>query len=145
MWTEWLETVDKYEVPRAALYENIVVPSTDSIRQTHLFRQLAENNKHTLSCGPTGTGKTVNISLFLQKNAPDNFQAQFINFSAQTHVNQLQDTIDGKLEKRRRGVYGPPAGKKMVIFVDDLNMPQKEFFGAQPPLELIRQWMDHKG
>jgi hypothetical protein len=36
----------------------------------------------------------------------------------------LQDIIDGRLEKQHRGVYGPPAGKHMAAFVDDLNMPQ---------------------
>uniref|UniRef100_A0A8C7H2S6 Dynein axonemal heavy chain 1 n=1 Tax=Oncorhynchus kisutch TaxID=8019 RepID=A0A8C7H2S6_ONCKI len=98
-----------------------------------------------LCIGPTGTGKTLTMSDKLLKNMPAEYITHFLMFSARTSANQTQDYIDSKLDKRRKGVFGPPLGKYFIFFIDDLNMPILETYGAQPPIELLRQWMDHGG
>lgn len=30
-----------------------------------------------------------------------------------------------------------------MTFLDDFNMPAKDQFGSQPPLELIKLWLDY--
>lgn len=42
--------------------------------------------------------------------------------------------------RKRHNVFAPEQNKeKLVIFIDELNMPVKEKYGCQPPLELLRQ------
>jgi dynein heavy chain len=42
------------------------------------------------------------------------------------------DVIESRLEKqkRRKGIYGPVMGTTNIVFIDDLNMPKKEKYGA---------------
>jgi dynein heavy chain, axonemal len=54
-----------------------------------------------------------------------------------------QNTIEGRLEKRSKGVFAPVGGKRMIAFIDDLNMPMKSPFGFIPPLELLKLWIDN--
>jgi dynein heavy chain, axonemal len=141
----WEESNKNFTVDAKAQYHEIMIPTGDSARNIYFLKLLVCNEKHVLNCGPTGTGKSLNINQLLTKELGDEYQYIAMVFSAQSGCNQTQDTIDGKLDKLRKGVYGPPIGKKCIIFVDDMNMPKKEEFGAQPPIELIRQYLDHKG
>jgi hypothetical protein len=114
-------------------------------RYKFILNTLVCQHRPALFVGPTGTGKSVYIKSHLQSGLPAEFLQMNLTFSAQTSANMTQDIVDGNLDKRRKGVYGPPVGHRMVVFVDDLNMPQVEVYGAQPPIELLRQWMDHGG
>ena len=98
-----------------------------------------------LLTGPTGTGKTVNIINELNINYFNDTCTNLITaFSGQTTCNQVQRAIENKMSSRRgKGRFGPEDRKdKIVIFIDDLNMPAKEKYQAQPPIEILRQWMD---
>ena len=74
-----------------------------------------------------------------------NYVPVFVNFSAQTSSMRTQEMIESKLEKRRKNVLGAPIGKRIIIFVDDLNMPKLDTYGSQPPIELLRQFQDFGG
>ena len=144
-WKSWMDTMEPYAITSDMKYADIMVPTLDTIRSSKVLELLLFNNKAVCCIGPTGTSKTLTISKKLIHGMPKEYVPEFMVFSAKTSANQTQDLIDGKLDKRRKGVFGPPLGKLFILFIDDLNMPALETYGAQPPIELIRQWCDFKG
>ncbi|KAJ3111551.1 Dynein heavy chain 1, axonemal [Phlyctochytrium bullatum] len=143
-WTNWMEIAPEFQI-NSKSYHDVIVATMDTVRNTFLIDLLLNNGFHVLCTGPTGTGKSVTIQDKIMKGMDATFTPIIFNFSARTSANQTQDLIDSKLEKRRKGVFGPPVGKKFILFVDDLNMPMLDICGAQPPVELLRQWMDCTG
>jgi len=145
-WMSWQSALPKAEIDPGASFSDIIVPTESNLQFNYLVRLLTHYRKQTLVVGPTGTGKSAYMKRLLLKTLPsDKYQPILVSFSARTSANATQSIVDEKLERRRKGVFGPRPGVTSTIFVDDLNMPEPEVYGAQPPLELLRQMADQGG
>jgi len=148
---EWSEIVPTFKYDDTVPYFSLMVPTNDTCRFSYVMKSLITVDKPCFITGVTGTGKTVAIQNMLNSLRPMQDEGGlalvpiFMNFSAQTRSDVTQSTIESKLEKKRKNLLGAPSGKKVVVFVDDVNMPLVEEYGAQPPVELLRQFMDFKG
>ena len=61
---------------------------------------------------------------FLRGLDPDSHLLLNINFSSRTTSMDVQRNLEANVEKRTKDLYGPPPGKRLVVFMDDMNMPQ---------------------
>lgn len=120
---------------------DLIIPTDETSRQTFFLKTYINNEIPLMFCGPTGTGKSAITRNYLMALPKDKFIPNVINFSARTTATETQGFIMSKLDRRTKGVFGPAGGKKCIVFVDDLAMPQKDAYGAQAPIELIRQWV----
>ncbi|XP_063709228.1 dynein axonemal heavy chain 12-like [Culicoides brevitarsis] len=139
LWRSWQETLKAQKGQNSGQ----IVPTIETLRYMNILDMYIKHNKTMLLIGPTGTGKSLYIQSRLMSLDSGKFLPSFITFTTQTTAEQTQEIILSKLHKHRRGIYGAPPKKACLLFIDDINMPTKELYGAQPPIELLRQYFDH--
>ena len=86
---------------------------------------------NVLLTGEQGSAKTSILNAFTGRYNPEERLYQKSNFSATTTPQIFQKTIETSVDKRMGTTYGPPIGKTMTIFIDDLNQPEVSAWGDQ--------------
>ena len=126
---------------------NIFVPTIDTVRYSSLLEVMIKAEKNVFITGETGVGKTAIILNVLKKLVEaDELTNMQINFSAQSSSENTQKTLEAKLDRKKgKKILFGKGGKKLAIFIDDINMPEPNEFGAHPPIELLRQFLDLGG
>ena len=141
-WISWTSMIpETWHLEPGTPFYKILVPTIDTVRYNWVVKRMLDAHKEILVVGDSGVGKTVLMQECL--SGMQEMLVSKINFSAQTSSSRLQQIVEGKVEKRMKDTFGPPMGKRMVLLIDDLNMPAKDLFGSQPPLELLRHWLDY--
>ncbi|CAD7972922.1 unnamed protein product [Amoebophrya sp. A25] len=138
------EIVSEYLYDSEVPFFNILVPTEETTSQRLILENLMHAGFHVLFAGETGVGKSVGIQQFLN-TCGESYSCCTSNFSAQTSAANVVDIFENSLEKKRKNLLGAPPGTTMLMFIDDINMPMVEVYGAQPPIELLRQVMDQGG
>jgi len=139
-WTHWNASLSDYIPPEINpnTFGDILIPNVSSIRTEFILQTCSRLKKNVLLTGEQGSAKTSILNSFLNSLNSEEKIFKKSNFSATTTPQMFQKTIESSVDKRMGSTYGPPIGKTLTVFIDDVNQPEVSEWGDQITNELFR-------
>ena len=165
-WVPWKDPsmIPEFIPPTDGKFSSILVPTVDTVRNSFFLDLIIDKQQADprtgaktpiMFIGASGTAKTVTIQKFLRdlkskdKSTLDKDEVKLdelvleMNFSSKTLSVDVQRTLEDNVEKRTATILGAPPGKKLITFIDDINMPVVDTYGTMQPitwLKLLVEW-----
>uniref|UniRef100_A0A8C5KUF0 Dynein axonemal heavy chain 11 n=1 Tax=Jaculus jaculus TaxID=51337 RepID=A0A8C5KUF0_JACJA len=138
----WADKVPQFTMDADAALQTVLVHTSETTRLRYFTQLLLEKGKPLMLAGSTGVGKTVFLADLLA-NLPEEYIVSRVPFNYYMTSAALQRILEKPLEKKAGRKYGPGGSKKLVYFIDDLNVPAVDSYGTAQPHTLLRQHLDH--
>lgn len=145
-WSPWGVKVPRTDVETHKVASpDAVVPTVDTVRHESLLATWLAEHKPLVLCGPPGSGKTMTL-LSALRALPD-MEVVSLNFSSATTPELLLKTFDHYCEYRKtpNGITLAPVqlGKWLILFCDEINLPDMDKYGTQRVISFLRQLVEH--
>ena len=146
-WVHWNMKMKSYKPPDVTPqnYGSLLIPNVSSLRLNYLIKSVSKLNENILLIGVQGSAKTTLINNYFKQFNSEVHTVMNRNFSSTTTPQIFQKSIESNVDKRMGNIFGPQLGKKMSMFVDDLNIPEINSWGDQPTNEFFRSVIEMKG
>ncbi|XP_047613273.1 dynein axonemal heavy chain 9 isoform X3 [Phacochoerus africanus] len=139
----WSKLTPQFELDPEMPLQACLVHTSETIRVCYFLERLVARRRPVMLVGTAGTGKSVLVGAKLASLDAEEHLVKNVPFNYYTTSAMLQAALEKPLEKKAGRNYGPPGNKKLIYFIDDMNMPEVDAYGTVQPHTVIRQHLDY--
>ncbi|NWI39535.1 DYH9 protein, partial [Picathartes gymnocephalus] len=139
----WSKLIPQFEFDPEMPLQACLVPTAETVRVQFLVARLLQRRRPVLLVGTAGTGKSALLGDTLCSLDTHLFLVRKVPFNYYTTSAMLQGVLEKPLEKKAGRNYGPPGTKRLLYFIEELNMPRVDAYGTVQPHTLLRQHLDY--
>lgn len=115
-WWPWLKS-DDFAIPAGSSLSNIMIPTKETSMALYWLNECTSAGIAAILMGTQSTGKTKIVRHFLDNLSAERYLHNIVNLTANMRTARLQEAIMVKLDRRRKGVFGPPVGKSVNALI----------------------------
>uniref|UniRef100_A0A3P8V3P1 Dynein axonemal heavy chain 11 n=1 Tax=Cynoglossus semilaevis TaxID=244447 RepID=A0A3P8V3P1_CYNSE len=138
----WSETVPVFDMEPSTPLQAVVVHTAETVRLRYFMDLLLERRQPVMLVGNAGVGKTAVVRHKLDC-LPESYMTTKVPLNYYTTSLMLQGILEQPLEKKTGRSFSPAGNKRLVYFIDDMNLPSVDSYGTAQPHTLIRQHLDY--